>query len=169
MSTKFSGNLDVSFTMKVLDTGAYNTVEDSSQTGRTGGFPSISKAFADGTGANQAQKQYCAIGTLATASNLDLDLTSLMGRLGTITFSKIKGVVIALTPQTGKKLSFQGSVVSNPIALWKASAIADEDLHDLLVRVNAVDGWTVGGSAKVMRLNNASGVTFAYSIQIWGS
>jgi len=159
VSTKFSGQLDVTFTMKVLDTGTYNTVEDSSQAGRTGGFPSISKTFADGTGANQAQKQYCAIGTLANASDLDLDLTNLTGRLGTTTFSKIKGVIIALTPQAGKKLSFQGSLVSNPIALWKASATADEDIHDLLVRVNALDGWTVAGGAKVIRLNNASGVT----------
>jgi hypothetical protein len=170
MATTFSGTLEVAFALQVVDAGTVTTVTDRVSAG-VGGFDAITKTYTNGTGSGAAQKLYYTEASILTTADSDIDLQNLTNRLGVaVSFTNIKGVVLVFdTPATTKKVVFQGSVVTNPVGLWKDDETTDEDIHDVCVRLNSVDGWTVDGTHKVIRLHNPGLTTVTYRICVWGS
>ncbi len=171
MAVTLTATLGVDIAVKRTDAGTLNTVIESLVTG-VSGFDSISKSLTTGTGSGQANKVWYDERSILTTANDDLDLTALTDRHGVaLSITLVKWVVIVIdTPAAGKYLVFKGSTATNPVALWKASAIADENIHDVLVRTNNVDGWAaVNGATDVIRLHNPGLTTMTYRILILGS
>lgn len=170
MATTLSGNLSVTIDFTKTDAGTLNTLVERVQTG-VSGFDEILAQFTYGTSSSQVQKLYYNEATITAGSNSDLDLTALTDRNGAaLSFSNVKVVVIVIdTPAASKKLIFKGSTATNPVALWKGSATADEDIHDVLCRTSKIDGWTVtNGATDVVRLNNPGASSVTYRIFIAG-
>jgi hypothetical protein len=172
MATTLGGSLTIDLTISTVDAATstnLSSVKDKLATG-SAQFPALLRELVTGTGADQASKQWYQLRTVTAGANDDLDLTALTGRKGeAINFSNVKWVVIALAaPATGVKLIFKGSTATNPWAAWKASATADEDIPDLMVRTSNKDGWATGGSNKVLRLNNPGGASVSYYIVLAG-
>lgn len=170
MATTFSGSLSVEFDMTLTDAGTLSSVVERIRTG-AGGMPDIERSLTTGTGANQGNKLWYQERSILTTANDDLDLTALTDRKGiALNFSKIKWAILAIVaPATTKKLIFKGSNATNPVALWKGSALDDEDVFDLAVHVNNVDGWTVTNAASdVLRLHNPGLTTVVYQLFLSG-
>lgn len=170
MATTLAATLKVDCMAALTDVGTLSTLVDRVQTG-VGGFDEISKSLSTGTGSGQGNRIYYNEATITAGSNSDIDVTALTDRKGVaLNFAKIRWVIIVIdTPTASYKLIFKGSTATNPIALWKGSASADEDIHDVLVRTNNVDGWSVSGTTKVIRLNNPSAGSVTYRILIVGN
>jgi hypothetical protein len=170
MTVSLSAKLDIALDITLTDVGLLNTIKETLKTG-SGSLDPMSRTLTTGTGVNQGNKIWYDKRTLANGANDDFDLTALTARGGAaLSFSKVRWVIIFIdAPATSVKLIFKGSTATNPVALWKGSAAADEDIHDLLVRGNGVDGWSVtNGASDVLRLT-ASGADVTYRIFIIGN
>ncbi len=130
--------------------------------------------FANGTGANQANQLFFDERTIAASSSEELDLAgSLTNAFGeTITFTKVKGIVIfALAANTN-------NVVVGGAAEHAFAAMFDDAADELVIRPGGlfvltapnVDGMAVGAGAsdKLKVANSSSGTGVTYQIAIWG-
>lgn len=168
MSTSFSGNLDFTISATLTDTGSLSTIPDTITAG-VNGLLTFAESLADGTTANKANKLWYAQRTLTPGSNDDLNLTALTSRLGTaISFSSIAWFILRLTaPATGVKLTIKTNQ-STPWAPWLAGTTPSEDVPIWTVRVGQIDGWTVSGSAKTLRINNPGVASVTYDLILIG-
>lgn len=133
----------------------------------------LQDTYANGTGANQVQAQFHDQRTLATTTGETLDLRALTCAFGTLTFAKVKTIIIKLTTATtGYRLEVgDDQATANK---WTAPFKAATDT----VRVEAggiwhagspVDGMTVDATHKYLYIYNPSGGNAVYDIIIIGT
>jgi hypothetical protein len=141
----------------------------------TRGFDDIIASITNGTGSGQANQHWHDERTVLTANNDNLDLagglTSSFG--ATITFTKIKAIVIAIdTPASGKVLKVGPQNIAAAAQLWfgGTGATVYETIYDALARWSLIDGWTVTATtADIFGIRNDSGVSITYRIWILGT
>jgi len=169
MSQTFTGTLSVDVSAAVVDTGTVTTVRDQIASGTTA-FPSMAHTLTNGTGANQARRQWYQRRTLAAAGNDDIDLQNLTDRWGAVlVFTKLKWLALRLsTPATGIFLNVGGNGPANPFTAMFADPTDRLMVYDLLVNVNQVDGWTVDATHKVLRINNPGAGPVTYDLVLIG-
>jgi hypothetical protein len=139
--------------------------------------------IATGTGANQANQNYYAEGTLSSAATVDFDLAgSLSNAFGsTVTLTKIRAVGIynvgaddgagGYSVQASETLKV-GGAGTNPItSLFDGSGTAKSPIHSggWWFMASPGDGYTVSaGSADTLRITNAGTKTIQYRIVVMG-
>lgn len=152
-----------------LTTIAVTTVESSAE-GSASGVDNFNVStaiqYADGTGAQAANKQWNDYRTLGGASET-LDLAgTLTNRLGaTVSFAKIKSVYIrALSTNAGNIVVGAGT---NPlVSIWTGTVILQPGA-DFLIRTPSVNGYAVtAGTGDIVQVAGASG--YVYEIAIAG-
>lgn len=140
----------------------------------SGVLPSIDLSFQNGTGSGYANQWYLARRTLAATT---YDLLDLAGGLtqydgSTITFTKIKRVLIALvSPDGTAKLRIGPQGQSNPFTgPWggTGATVYREVIHkDDMTHPYA--GWTVtAGTGDILPIYNPTGSSIVYAIWIIG-
>lgn len=136
----------------------------------------------NGTAAGQADRLYVHEGTIATSSNVDLDLagslTDLFG--GTITFARIKMIYVELTTETEVPFILVGGATANAFANWITSAgTITTDVPAVRVRnggafmlsCSDATGYVVtAGTGDILRLQNTDATHSAkYRIALVGA
>ena len=127
------------------------------------------ESYTDGTSANQVQQSYAKTATLAATSET-LDLTNLTGPLGTtVNFTKVRTLVIenkATTSGYNLKIGGAASNIFSSI-VDNSSDIIILPPGGVLVLSSPVDGYTVSGSVKNLKIDSGAN-SVSYSIQIEG-
>lgn len=162
MSTTLIGKDEVVINVNVRTTGSVNVTNDQYRTG-TPLLPAMDQVWRDGTGSGQAQKHYYGLHTLAGSASTTLDLSSLGGG-----FTKVKRLALRLRNAAAGVKIVVGNAASNPFAPWASSATVTEDVADLLYRRSAVDGWTVSGSAKNIKVENPGAASVSFDVSVVG-
>lgn len=164
-----SAKLDLAMALSYIDTGLQNTIDDALKAGNNS-FSSFLKTLQNGTTANKANVIWHDRRTVAAATNDDLDLTTLTDRLGNaLAFTLIKWFVLRLiTPTTGYKLTV-GNGAANQFTGWFGAAAHTEDVMDWMAKVNQIDGWTVDGTHKSLRIRNPGANPITYDIVLVGT
>ncbi len=120
---------------------------------------SLKKTLSNGTGANKAQLRHSKQYSFAPG-NTDLDLTSLATDRppgGNQTFALIQWFILRLfAPATGIKL-LVGNYGTNGWLGGLDAVTTTKEVRDTLIDVNQIDGWTVSGSLRYLRINNPGG------------
>lgn len=161
-----SGTIGVS--IDALETSATNTIATAKDNVNT----SVSIAWTDGSGANQANKQWSKTATL-TATSTTLDLTSLTGTFGTVTFTKIKALILINTSTTDGAMLTVGNAASNQ---WYAPF--GGSAHTVKVgpgsclvlsamTAQSTGAWTVDASNKSLKID-AGSATITYKLVLIG-
>jgi hypothetical protein len=134
------------------------------------------KTLADGAADDQADKVWHDSRTLASAASDDLDLTALVntifGSTVTISFAKIKAILIVNTATTaGDDLTVGGAIAQE----WTAWVGAAGDkvrvpADSCLLISNKKTGWTVtNGASDTLRITNAGANPITYKIAVLGT
>jgi hypothetical protein len=123
-------------------------------------------AVTNGTGPNTANEVWSATITFAASTPVTLDLRALSsthsgfnGR--TVQFSKIRRArFINLTPTSGFKVTVGDAATGDEFLFGLDSAASTFDVPpgSQVILENWVDGWTVSGSAKDLKLDPGSNV-----------
>lgn len=133
------------------------------------------ETWANGSGSGQAQQMWFDERTLLTTATEELDLQALAaGPFGTVNFSKVKGIIIRVTTATAGYRLLIGGAVANQFA---GAAQMLQDATDKIkigagsqfFMSNFVDGFTVDGTHKDIKIDNPSGGSVTYQIIIWGT
>lgn len=133
------------------------------------------KSLADGTGADQADKMWHDQRTILTAADDDLDLAGVLTNAfgATVTFVKIKGILIVNTSTTaGDELYLDSSVTNGFLAPFNGSATSKVEIgaDSPLLLCSKKDGWTVtAATGDILRIHNANAGSVTYKIVIWGT
>jgi hypothetical protein len=144
---------------------------------------SITDSLATGTGAAQADRLYRATRTLAATTGEDLDLAgSLTDAFGaTLTFARVKGILIKLntttagyTLQVGGSASVTGATAtSNQFINWVASATDIINVRGggfLLLWSNDATGYAVTASTgDLLKIYNPNAASITYDIILIGA
>ncbi|MCL5105670.1 MAG: hypothetical protein M1133_16380 [Armatimonadetes bacterium] len=134
---------------------------------------SFSDTLANGAGANQAQVVWHDRRSLLTTATEELDLAgALVNAFGTVTFTKIKGIIIDVrTVTTGYRLLI-GGAAANAFETWLGAA-GDKiriDAGGMFCLTSPVDGYTVtAGTGDILKIDNPSGGTVEFDIYIIGT
>lgn len=130
--------------------------------------------FANGVGANQADKRWSSAGrSLASTAADTFDLASTGGNLvdyrgNTITFARVKGIAIYNTGPNAIQLG--GG--SNPLVNWIAAAGDIVNIRAgglfLLLAPDATGYAVTAGTADILRVLNSAVGTITYDIAILG-
>lgn len=138
-------------------------------------FPALLTSLSSGTGASQSNLLYVQSFTIATTANQDLDLAgSLENEFGeTLTFARVKGVIVAIhSPDGSKKVRFGPQGVTNGANLWFQAATTNfyMEVFDFMMQTDEYTGWAItAGSADAVRINNPTGGSVTVSVAIWGN
>jgi len=127
--------------------------------------------MADGTGSGKAQHAFYDDRSLTTTASEELDLTAIAAAFGDVVFSKIKQILIEVTTATsGYRLEVGGAAANAWTEFVKdASDIVMAYAGGCTVLYNSpVNGGTVDGTHKMLKIYNPSGGTVAYKIWIVG-
>lgn len=132
----------------------------------------ISDTLATGTGSNQADKMWYDTRTLAATSE-DLDLAgSLVDVFGnTVTFAKIKAIIIHNKSTTATENLAVGGAAANQFINWLANAsdIVNVGPDGILFLWSPIDGYAVtAGSGDLLKIDAGSD-TITYDIIIIGT
>ena len=166
--------LTLSHELRLVRTTAFvNTLSDGSTVTSTGQPNVTAVTLTNGTGANKAQVQWQGRVTLAGAANSTLDLAALTAGAfaGTIAMSKIKSIEMQMVTLTTGVAAEIGGAASNAFSAFAKdpSDIVVLGAGGVLVWTNPVDGWTVDGTHKSLKLTNAHAtVAISVDIQITG-
>lgn len=142
-----------------------------------GGFDALLAEFTDGTGAGEANELYVAQHTIATVTDLDLDLVGggLKNTLGdTLALTSIKAILISIDDADGsKKVRFGPQGVTNawqgPFGGVTSSHYVEIPYWQPFINPNAA-GWAVGtGATDVLRLHNPGGASITVNVVIVGN
>jgi len=140
-----------------------------------GQMPNCVTTVTSGTGSQQVNQEYLATRSVLTTANDDIDLSgSLTDDDGeTITFTKIKKIIVAITDADGTKKLYVGPKgVSNPfIGPWAGGqgATVYEEVFEFQLWINSFAGWTVtAGTGDILRIHNPTGSTITYTLYLEG-
>ena len=132
------------------------------------------ESLTNGTGANKAQIFWSDTRSLDAAANETLDLQALTGgHFGTAVFSEVKALIIKVNTLTTAYLLEVGAAAGNQ---WTGAAAMLKDTSDIiqinaggmLVWTSPVDGGTVDGTHKDLKINNPSAGAVSFDIIIIG-
>lgn len=140
----------------------------------------MSKAFnvemANGTSASQVDKTWGDTRTVASGADDDIDLRALtetiLGSTITTTLAKLRYLFIwNETATTGDYLFIDASVTNAFTGMFVGVTTGKDPIGPAspFVKANIVDGWTVDGTHKVLRIHNAGTHTITYHILIAGT
>lgn len=128
--------------------------------------------FNDGSSANEATKLWSQVVALIAGSSI-YDLTALTGPTGTVSFTKIKGIIIAnLNPTDGNRL-LVGNAATNPWSafLSSSSATIEVPASGILVLISPLaqgtNPWTVDSTHKNLKFDSGA-ATITSQVTIWG-
>jgi len=161
-----SGTIGVS--IDVLETSTTNTIGPAKDNVNT----SVSIAWTDGSGANQANKQWSKTATL-TATSATFDLSSLTGTFGTVTFTKIKALILINTSTTDGAMLTVGNAASN---VWSAPFGGSTQTVKVgpgsclilsAMTAQSSGPWTVDSSNKNLKID-AGAATITYKLILIG-
>ncbi len=133
--------------------------------------------LADGTAAGQANRLFQDTRTLAASANEDLDLAgTLVDALGaTLTFARVKGLVIAASAANTNNV-IVGNATTNGFISWVGAATHTVTLRPgavlaLMAGTADVTGYAVTATtADLLRVaNSAAGTPVSYDIMIIGT
>lgn len=162
MSTALSGRDEITLKTTVLTTGNDSVAKDAYRTG-TALCPTFDQTWIAGTAANCAQKHYHDALTIAAGGSTTIDLSSVESG-----FTKVRRIVLRLrSPSAGVKIVV-GNAASNPFAPWLSTVTVTEDVAGVLYRRSEVDGWSVSGSAKNIKIANPGGSQVIVDVSIVG-
>lgn len=169
MATTLTAQIEVDFRSEIEDAGDLNTVTETLTVG-AGGLPEFSFTLTDGTGVDEAQKQWYAKRTVTAGSNDDIDLRSLTGRYAgtTVSFDEVKWLIINIrSPGTGVRLVV-GGAGTNEWSAWAAATGDKFNVEKFDLKVTT-DGWAVDSTHKVLRVNNPTASSVTYDIVVIGN
>lgn len=147
------------------------SLTDGKEVGATTFTTDINKTtLGHGTGANKVNAEWSDQYTILTGANVELDLTALAGQHGTVTFSKVKALVIELvTATSGYSLTIGGAASNDFHIPFGASAgVASVGPASFYVYSNFVDGVTVDGTHKALKILNPAGGSAVVNVWILG-
>jgi hypothetical protein len=132
----------------------------------------FSNTFTDGTGANKAQVMWHDQRTLATTTGEDLDLAgSLSCAFGTVTFTKVKVLLVYVTTTTAGYTLQVGGAAANQMINWVVDA-TDKIVvgaGGMLLLTSPVDGYAVtAATGDLLKVYNPSGGSVVYDIVVIG-
>lgn len=158
----------ISVAIDALETSTTNTIGPAKDNVNT----SVSIAWTDGSGASQANKQWSKTATL-TATSATFDLTSLTGTFGTVTFTKIKGLILINTSTTDGAMLTVGNAASN---VWAAPFGGSTQTVKVgpgsclvlsAMTAQSTGAWTVDASNKNLKID-AGSATITYKLVLIG-
>lgn len=164
LTASWSAQLAMTFTKAT----SQNPIVDQFTTGANG-IADLAKNLANGTGAGNARYRYHKQYTTGATTNNDLDLTNLTDDFGvTINFGLIKWFLVRIvTPATGAKLTI-GNSGANDFVGWFGAATHTLEVRDQVFMVNQIDGFTVDGTHKILRIRNPGASSVIYDVVIIG-
>lgn len=136
-------------------------------------FDEIAFALTDGTGSEQANNWWMDERTVnaTTADNIDL-AGSLTNQLGTVVFTAVKAVIIAIDAPDGiKTLRVGPQGVANAFQGWEGGVAAGnyETVNEAFLKLNRYSGWAVtAGTGDVLGIYNPGAGAVTYRIWILG-
>jgi len=143
----------------------------------TGTIPYISNTtytISDGTGANSAEAVFADQRTLTTGGNEDLDLAGSLtdGYGNTITFTKIKGIFVKNSANSGNAIEI-GGATGNQFINWVGDGtdqvVVDEGGMFLLYSPIAAGYAVTAGTGDLLRITNtATSANATYDIILIG-
>lgn len=165
MANTLTGTIQLKPDFSFLNSLDLTTVTDRLQ-------PIITETYADGTGANKAQVTFHDRRTLATTTAEELDLAgSLKCAFGTVTFTKIKAMIIrVVTTTAGYRLEVGGAAAN----AFETFLVAAGDAIKIgaggtLMLTSPVDGFAVtADTADLLKIYNPSGGEIIYDIILIG-
>jgi len=169
MADALTSQIRASLSWNFQDTLDATIVKDESQL-------SYDRSFVDGVAADQADKVWHDIRTLAVAANDDLDLNALtntiFGSTITINFAKIKGVLIMNMASTAGEDLLVGGAAAQAWSAWVGAA--DDRVRvpadSCLLISSRKDGLTVtNGASDTLRIANAGTGSITYRIAVLGT
>ena len=136
-----------------------------------------SESLADGTAVDTADKVWHDTRSITTGANDDLDMTalthSIFGSTVTITFAKVKAILIVNTSETtGDELRIDTSVANAILTPFASSATTKIEIgaDSALLLSSKKDGWAVtAGTGDILRIHNPNAGTVSYKIVIIGT
>jgi hypothetical protein len=157
LSTTLTGTDTLVLETLVRYTGTVRTFPDRYKTGATSLLPTMTQGWTDGTGSDQAQKHYydaLSVGTGGTT----IDLTACTSDdLAATSFTKVKRFCIRLRDQSAGVYLTVGNAAATVWAPWLSSSTATLRVDEVLYMRSPVDGWTVDGSNKSLKLVASAG------------
>jgi hypothetical protein len=166
MATSLSGTVKTTPTLTYI-----NTLDAQRVSATIDADVTRTATYSNGTGANQAQHVWIDERSLLTTTDETLDLTSLAnGAFGTLTFSKIKELIIQVTTATPGYRLLVGGAATNAVSgcLGDPSDIIRVDAGGQVHISSPVDGFAIDGTHKSLKIENPSGGTVAYRIMLVG-
>lgn len=158
----------IAVTIDVLETSTANTIGPAKDNVNT----SQSITWTDGSGASQANKQWSKTATL-TATSATFDLSGLTGTFGTVTFTKIKALVLINTSTTDGAMLTVGNAASN---VWAAPFGGSTQTVKVgpgsclilsAMTAQSTGAWTVDSSNKNLKID-AGSATITYKLILIG-
>jgi hypothetical protein len=161
-----SAGMTMQVTLKKGD--VQNTPVDSLQSGN-GAFGGFGWTLTQGSGSGKASLSWHRQSTLAPTITETWDLVTLTDAFGAaVAFTKVKWFLVRITvPVTGIYLIVGAAAAT----IWSAPFGDPTDtvlVRDTLWMMNAIDGWTVSGANKFLKINNPGATTVVYDIVIVG-
>jgi hypothetical protein len=158
LSTTLTGTDTLILETAVRFTGSDGSFTDRYKTGASSLLPTLTKAFADGTGSGQAQKHYHDALSVGTGAGTTIDLTAVTSdNLSALSFSEVKRFVIRIRSAAAGVYLTVGNAASNVWAPWLSSSTATLRVDDVLYMRSSVDGWAVDSSNKNLKLVASAG------------
>lgn len=140
----------------------------------SGGIPYAKQfLFTNGAGANQSDKVFADQRTVNASTNDDLDLAGVLADVfgATLTFARIKGMLIASNPNNVQNFSIGAG--TNPFATWAGGTTPTVTLRPgglfMLVAPDATGYAVTAGTGDILRIANGAGSAITYDIVLFGS
>lgn len=119
----------------------------------------------DGTGSGKAQAHWHDRRTLAESASEDLDLSALPGPHGTVSFTKLKVIIVRVATETAGAEISVGPASATPFAEVSAAL----GPNGILPVGNPVDGWAVTANTNdLLKVANTGTGSVTYDIVLIG-
>lgn len=129
--------------------------------------------FTNGAGANQADRVYADQRPLNASTNDDLDLAGVLTDVygATLTFARIKGLIIGSNPNNVQNFTVGGA--TNPFATWAGGTTPTVTVRPggmfMLIAPDATGYAVTAGTGDILRIANGAGSAITYDIVLFGS
>lgn len=136
-------------------------------------FPDSSLSLASGTIQNQINKEYVATYAITNGGTTSVDLTTCTYGGTTQTFTAVKVLKVSLatttTADTNPQVTFGPMGVANGAILCFAGTTGSQDVRQTYFNTNAVSGWSVTASNKVIQFSNGGSYPINCSVMVLGT
>ncbi len=171
MATTYTPTVNLLIGLSIAEVVA-SALESHSVTLQTGTslFPVLDHVLPNGTGAGKVNLVYWSQQVIASSGTVTLTLTSLTDPAGqSISFAKVKGIIVRVeNAVTGNHVTL-GNAGTHPIQLWFDATTDTEEIRDLSIHLNTVDGWTVSsGTHDQLLFTNTGAASITIDIVIFG-